>query len=268
MGESPRRGVARAGRLPAARDRLLFRRYRDGADPFDREELMRCFLPLARHTAARYGHAGEPYDDLLQVACLALLRAIDRFDPSRGVAFSSYALPTMSGEIKRHYRDRTWAMRVPRPLQELAMTVPRETERMRGELGRAPTVCELCARLDISERELADALGAGAACDPVSLDRPRGDDASDPTLGEVVAYHEPGYEWADARASLDQLLARLSERDRELVRLRYEEDLTQREIGRRTGLSQVQVSRLLDRIVGELSEAADDPRWSGNGRRR
>jgi RNA polymerase sigma-B factor len=255
MGQCPRPCVARAGRAPAARDHLLFRRYHDRADPLDRDELVRRFLPLARQVAARYGRGSEPYDDLLQVACLGLVRAIDRFDPSRGVAFSSYALPTMSGEIKRHYRDRTWAMRVPRDLKELALTVPRETERMRSELGRTPTAGELCARLDISERRLADAVGAGGVRDLASLDGSRGGDDPELTLAEVVPYHEPGYACADARASLEQLLEPLSRRDREVVRLRYEEDLTQREIGRRTGLSQMQVSRLLARIVGQLSEA-------------
>jgi RNA polymerase sigma-B factor len=258
--------VARAGRAPAARDHLLFRRYRDHADPLDREELVRRFLPLARQIATRYMRGSEPFDDLLQVACMGLVRAIDRFDPSRGVAFSSYALPTMCGEIKRHYRDRTWAIRVPRDLQDLALTVPREMERMRSDLGRTPTVRELCARLDISDRKLADAVAAGAACDPTSFDgSPRGDD-SELTTADMVAYHDPGYARADDRASLEPLLVRLSLRDRELVRLRYQEDLTQREIGRRTGLSQMQVSRLLDRIVGELCEAADRAATSGHGR--
>jgi RNA polymerase sigma-B factor len=264
--QPPRPGVARAGRAPAARDHLLFRRYRDHADPLDREELVRRFLPLARRIAARYVRGSEPFDDLLQVACLGLVRAIDRFDPSRGVAFSSYALPAMCGEIKRHYRDRTWVIRVPRDLQELALTIPREMERMRSELGRTPTVRELCARLDISERELADAVAAGAACDPTSLDGSRRGDDPELTLADVVPYDEPGYAWADDRAALEQLLRRLSLRDRELVRLRYEEDLTQGEIGRRVGLSRMQVSRMLHRIVGELCEAADGAATSGDGR--
>src|SRR5918998_910798 len=204
-----RRGVARAGRAPAACDRLLFRRYRDEGDPVDREDLVQRFMPLARSLAARYAGGNEPYDDLLQVACLALVRAIDRFDPDRGVAFSSYAVPTIRGELKRHYRDKTWAVRVPRDLQERAMVVSRERERLSTELGRSPTAHELMDPLHISEDELCDALCAGSAYDATSLEAPWSGDDPELTLGDTLSYHEPGFDRADARASLDLLLRTL-----------------------------------------------------------
>jgi RNA polymerase sigma-B factor len=260
-----RRGVARAGRSPAARDRLLFRRYRDAADPVDRDELVRRFMPLARQLAARYAGGDEPYDDLLQVACLALVRAIDRFDPERGVAFSSYAVPTIRGEIKRHYRDRTWAVRVPRDLQERAVAATAERERLTADLGRSPTVRELAARLDVSECALLDAVRAGDAYDAMSLDLARGEDDSEITLGDALPYHERGYDVADARASLDRLLGTLCWRDREVLRLRFEEDLTQREIGRRIGISQMHVSRIIRGAIEELAEAADALAPAGAG---
>jgi RNA polymerase sigma-B factor len=252
-----RGGVARAGLAPAARDRLLFRRYRDAADPIDRDEMVRRFMPLARQLAARFAGGTEPYDDLLQVACLALVRAIDRFDPGRGVAFSSYAVPTICGELKRHYRDRTWAVRVPRDLQELAVAVTAERERLTAELGRSPTARDLAEHLHVSERALLDAVRAGDAHDAMSLELPRGDDDSELTLGDVLAYHERGYDVADARASLHRLLRTLCRRDREVLRLRFEEDLTQREIGLRIGLSQMHVSRIIRGAIEELGEAAE-----------
>jgi RNA polymerase sigma-B factor len=249
-------GVARAGRAPAARDRLLFHRYRDETDPVDREDLVRRFMPLARQVAARYAGGNEPFDDLLQVACLALVRAIDRFDPTRGVAFSSFVVPTMRGEIKRHYRDKTWAVRVPRDLQDLAMAVSAERERMSRDLGRSPTARELCQRMEISEDKLIDALTAGDAHDAISLEMPRGGDDPEFRLRDTLPYHERGFDVADVRASLDGLLRTLCRRDREVLRLRFEEDLTQREIGERIGVSQMHVSRILRDLISELGDTA------------
>jgi RNA polymerase sigma-B factor len=248
------RGVARAGRAPAARDRLLFRRYRDAADSVDRDEMVLRFMPLARRLAARYAGGDEPYDDLLQVASLALVRAIDRFDPDRGVAFSSYAIPTICGEIKRHYRDRTWAVRVPRSVQELAVAASPERARLTADLGRSPTVRELAERLHVSECALREAVTARNARDAVSLELPSAEGDSELTLGDVLAYHERGYDVVDARASLDGLLRTLCRRDREVLRLRFDEDLTQREIAGRIGVSQMHVSRIIRRAIEELSE--------------
>ena len=257
LGRIVRGGVARAGRAPAARDRLLFRRYRDADDPVDRDELVRRFMPLARQLAARYAGGGEPYDDLLQVACLALVRAIDRFDPDRGVAFSSFAVPTIRGEIKRHYRDRTWVVRVPRELQELAVAATAERERLSADLGRSPTDRELAERLNVSESAVHQAVLAGHAHSAMSLEVPRGEDDAELTLGETIQCHERGYDVADARASLDWLLGTLCRRDREVLRLRFEEDLTQREIGLRIGVSQMHVSRIIRGAIEELGETAE-----------
>jgi RNA polymerase sigma-B factor len=257
MRRMAQKGVARAGRAPAARDRLLFRLYRDEEEPVDRDDLVRRFMPLARQVAARYAGGNEPYDDLLQVASLALVRAIDRFDPGRGVAFSSYALPTIRGEIKRHYRDKTWAVRVPRDLQELAVAANAERERLSTALGRSATTRELSERLKISEDTLRDALCAGDAHDATSLEVTRGGDESELRLCDTLAYDERGYDLADTRASLDRLLRTVCRRDREILRLRFEEDLTQREIGERTGLSQMHVSRILRGAIAQLAEAAE-----------
>jgi RNA polymerase sigma-B factor len=253
------RGVARAGRAPAARDRLLFLRYRDRKDPVDREDMVRRYMPLATQAARRYAGGSEPYEDLLQVACLALVRAIDRFDPGRGVAFSSFAVPTISGEIKRHYRDRTWAVRVPRQLQDLAVAATTERERLSAELGRSPTARELAERLDISECTLAEALCAGDAYDATSLEVPRSDTGSELPLRDTLPYHERGYDRADDREQVARLLRTLSWRDREIVRMRFEEDLTQREIGQRVGVSQMHVSRILREAIAALAETAKAP---------
>jgi RNA polymerase sigma-B factor len=242
---------------PAARDCRLFRRYRDETDPVDREELVHRFLPLARRLATRYAGGTEPFDDLLQVACMALVRAIDRFDPSRNVAFSTYAVPTICGELKRHYRDKTWAVRVPRDLQDLAGAVAAERERLIVQLGHLPTARELSEHFGISEEAVVDAVCAGEAYEATSLEAPRGGDDLDLTLGDSLPYYEGGYDLADTRVSLDRLLRTLSRRDREILRLRFEEDLTQREIGRRLGVSQMHVSRLLRAAIDELGETAE-----------
>ena len=263
MRRRTRRGVARAGPAPAARDRLLFRRYRDERDPIDRDELLRRFMPLARQIASDYAGGTEPYDDLLQVACLALVRAIDRFDPGRGAAFSSYAVPTIRGELKRHFRDKTWAVRVPRNLQELAISAGRARDCLSATLGRAPTAPELSAHLNVDEGALLEALRAGAAHTAASLELPRSEQEPELTLGDSLPYHERGYEVVDARVSLEHLLCTLSRRDREILRLWFEEDLTQREIGARVGLSQMHVSRIIRGAVGQLGEAAEALAVSG-----
>ncbi|HEX6024763.1 MAG TPA: sigma-70 family RNA polymerase sigma factor [Solirubrobacter sp.] len=251
------RSGVRGGAAPAARDRLLFRRYRDAADPLDRDELVRRFMPLAQQLAARYAGGDEPYDDLLQVASLALVRAIDRFDPDRGVAFSSYAVPTICGEIKHHFRDATWAVRVPRDLRQLAVAATAERERLTVELGRSPTVRELAECMHASERALDDAVRAGNAYETVSLELPQSEHDAELTLGDKLPYHEHGYDVADARASLDRLLRTLGGRDREVLRMRFEEDLTLQEIGRRVGLSAMHVSRIIRAAIEQLSETAE-----------
>jgi RNA polymerase sigma-B factor len=238
-------------------DRALFARYVDRRDPAAREALVERFLPLARQLARRYARADESFEELLQVACIGLLKAIDRFDASRDTAFSSYAVPTMLGEIRRYFRDRTWSVRVPRDLQELALRVERTTGELSAALHRAPTVPELAAALGVDQEQVLEALEASTAYRTTSLAEPRGveHDAGE-TLGDAIGTADDGFVMAEQRATLDRLLAYLSPRDREVLRLRFEEDLTQAEIGERIGVSQMQISRILRTSLRRLRTLA------------
>jgi RNA polymerase sigma-B factor len=247
------RSVQLAGSGRAAEDRALFARYLDKRDPVDREMLIERFLPLARQLARRYQRPEEPFDDLFQVACLGLVKAIDRFDLGRDVAFSSYAVPTMLGEIKRYFRDRTWSVRVPRDLQELALKVDRAVADMSLDLHRDPTVAEIGAQVGADEEDVLEALEASGAYRATSLDAPRGgeDDAGD-TLGEALGTVEHGFAAAEDRATVVRLVRALGAREREVLRLRFAEDLTQAEIGERIGVSQMQVSRIIRESISRL----------------
>jgi RNA polymerase sigma-B factor len=249
-------------------DRRLFERYGDAQDPVDRAAIVERFLPLARQLAARYQRPEEPFDDVFQVACFGLIKAVDRFDAERGVAFSSYAVPTIMGEIKRHFRDRTWAVRVPRDLQDLALRVDRVATEMTRELGRAPTVDEVARAIDGEPEDVLEAMQASTAYRATSLETPRsgGDEESGDTLGDTVGITDDGFALAEQRAVLHALLRSLTPREREVVRLRFEEDLTQAAIGERIGVSQMQVSRVLRHALGRLralarveAERADAP---------
>jgi RNA polymerase sigma-B factor len=238
-------------------DRILFERFADRQDPVDREMLVERFLPLARSLASRYASRGEPFDDILQVASLGLLKAIDRFDPSRGGAFSSYAVPTIVGEIKRYFRDRTWAVHVPRDLQELALTVDRVADQLERRLHRKPTVPELAERLGLSDEEVLEALQATRAYRASSLDAPRDEEDEDrATVGAAIGTEDEGYSHAEIRATLRSLSIVLTPRERVVLHLRYERDLTQREIGERVGISQMQISRILRQALGKLRSYA------------
>jgi RNA polymerase sigma-B factor len=239
-------------------DEELFARHADRHDPVDRDLLVERFLPLARSLAARYLRRDEPFDDVFQVACLGLVKAIDGFDVSRGRAFSSYAVPTIVGEIKRHYRDRTWMVHVPRDLQDLTLAVDRGIANLERELLRKPTVPEISARLNISDEDVLEALQAGRAHRIGSLDAPAREDAEESsTIGERIGTAEPGFERAEQRAVLSRLLHVLSARDRLVLHLRYSEDLTQEQIGQRVGISQMQVSRVLRQCVAKLRRVAE-----------
>jgi RNA polymerase sigma-B factor len=241
----------------AQEDRALFERYLDRRDPVDREALVERFLPLARQLARRYQRPEEPFDDLLQVASLGLVKAIDRFDLEREVAFSSYAVPTILGEIKRYFRDRTWSVRVPRDLQELALKVDRAVARLSLDLRRAPTVPEIAKAVEATEEEVLEALEASGAYRATSLESPRGaDDEAGDTLGDTVGTEEQGFARAEERATLAQLLRAVTPREREVLRLRFEEDLTQAEIGERIGVSQMQVSRIIRQSLARLRTVA------------
>jgi RNA polymerase sigma-B factor len=238
-------------------ERLLFTRYARERTPELRAALIERYLPLARQLARRYQRPDEPLDDLVQVASLGLVKAVDRFDPEREVAFSSYAVPTILGEIKRHFRDRTWSVRVPRDLQEMALRVERTVDQLTRELHRQPSVTELAERVDAGEEQVLEALEASGAYRAMSLETPRGSEAEGTeTLADSVGGEEDGYMRAEDRATIAQLMRSITPREREVLRLRFEEDLTQAEIGELIGVSQMQVSRIIRQAVSRLRHAA------------
>jgi RNA polymerase sigma-B factor len=239
-------------------DRRLLVRYHSEGDPAAREQLVERFLPLARQLARRYQRGGEQLDDLVQVASLGLLKAIDRFDPARETAFSSFAVPTILGELKRHFRDKGWSVRVPRDLQEMAVRVDRIADDMSREIGRAPTPGEIAERTGSSLEQVLEAREASAAYRAVSLDRPRSDEEEEgDSFADAVGAEDPGFGHAEDAATVDRLMRVLSEREREVLRLRFEEDLTQSEIGQRVGVSQMHVSRLIRQSIARLRDEAD-----------
>ncbi len=259
-------GTSKPARIPsrAREDRELFERHRRNGDQMARDALVERFLPLARQLARRYQRAEEPLDDLVQVASIGLIKAIDRFDPQREVAFSSYAVPTILGEIKRHFRDKTWSVRVPRDLQELALKCDRAVSALAHTQHRSPTVGEIAAAVGANEEQVLEALEAASAYRATSIDAPRGseEDAGD-TLGDQMGRDEGGFGLAEDRATLDRLLGTVTAREREVLRLRFEEDLTQAEIGERIGVSQMQVSRIIRQSLNRLRAAARQPPASG-----
>jgi RNA polymerase sigma-B factor len=242
-------------------DRELFLRCRQG-DAQARDQLIERFLPLARQLARRYQRGSEPLDDLLQVASMGLIKAIDRFDTDRDIAFSSYAVPTILGEIKRHFRDRTWAVRVPRDLQELTLKVDRVVGELADELRRQPSVAEIAEAVGVPEEDVLEALQAGGAYRAVSIEAPRGTSGGEEeaaTVGESIGIDEHGFHRAEQRATLARLLATVTPREREVLRMRFEEDMTQAEIGAVIGVSQMQVSRVIRQALARLRAAADAP---------
>jgi RNA polymerase sigma-B factor len=235
-------------------ERAAFARLRAG-QPGAREALVERYLPLVRHLARRYAHTSEPLDDLVQVGSIGLLGAIDRYDPDCGTAFSSFAVPTILGEIRRYFRDRTWSVRVPRALKELSAEARKTATAFEHRMGRVPTAAELAEELGTDVERLMDARLAAAAQYPDSLDRPAtGADDEAPTVADRIGTDDRALEEAEGGFSMDVLTRCLDPRDRELVRLRFEEDLTQRDIAERVGLSQMHVSRLLRDALGALAE--------------
>jgi RNA polymerase sigma-B factor len=240
-------------------DRRLLERYHHDGDTAAREALVERFLPLARQLARRYQRGSEPLDDLVQVASLGLLKAIDRFEPDRPTAFSSFAVPTILGELKRHFRDRGWSVRVPRDLQEMAVRVERVSDDMARELGRAPTTAEIAEQIGTTTERVLEAREAAGAYRAVSLDRPRDDD-EDADVADTFGVEDPGFGLAEDAATVERLMSVLSEREREVLRLRFAEDLTQSEIGARVGVSQMHVSRLIRQALARLRLEAEDDR--------
>jgi len=233
---------------PAAIERraweLRLARYQRTREPSEREVLLERFLPLARSLAARYRHTSESFDDLVQVASLGLLKAIDRYDSGRGHAFSSFAVPTILGELRRHMRDHTWSIHVPRELQELGQRIGPATDELSTTLGRPPTVSELADHIGVTEEQVLDARQATAAYSPASLDHPVGED-DEPALVDRLGSEDRALSAVEDSVLLDHYLAHLPARSREVLRLRFENDLKQREIGAILGISQMHVSRLI-----------------------
>jgi RNA polymerase sigma-B factor len=265
IASAPEAGSAADAPTAADSDRLrderaLFARYVDGRAPVDREALVERFLPLARSLARRYERPGEPFDDVFQVACFGLIKAVDRFDPGRDVSFSSYATPTIVGEIKRYYRDHTWAIRVPRGVKDRSLIVGQKLTERSSRLGRQPTVAELAEACALDEEQVLDALEASSAYRASSLSALRdNDDEAGDTLGDTVGTTDEGFDRAEDRATLDSLLPALTHRNREILRMRFEEDMTQAEIGYWVGVSQMQVSRIIRQSVARLRAAAEVP---------
>ncbi len=259
-----RLGVQAPGDRPGARasrdaaDRAHIERARREGTPAARAAAVEAFMPLVRSLARRYQRGEEPLDDLEQVASLGLLKAIAGFDLERGTAFASFAVPTIVGELRRHFRDKGWTIRVPRELQEMTLRVNKEQEAASTALGRPPTPAELAARLNVPVERILEAREAAHAMRPVSLDRPAlpNGETDGETLIDRFGSVDPGFGRAEDAATVQDLLKRLPERERAVVELRFHEDLTQSEIGERIGISQMHVSRLLRRALAELSTMA------------
>ncbi|MGI8922293.1 MAG: SigB/SigF/SigG family RNA polymerase sigma factor [Solirubrobacteraceae bacterium] len=247
----------------ALESQALFLRLRasGGSDRETRDALVARFIPLARRLALRYRHGSEPLEDLVQVASLGLVKAVDRFDPERGLAFSSFAVPTILGELKRHFRDHGWSVHVPRGLQERVAAVEQAGSRLGSKLGRPPSVPEICEELHLESEDVVEALTAARAYDAVSLEA--GSGASDrdldapQALADRLGELDERLELVELAASVAPALAALSARDRLILRLRFIEDLTQQEIAEHVGCSQMQISRLLRRSLARLRAVAE-----------
>jgi len=239
---------------------LLVAYHRNG-DEAARDRALVELMPLVRALALRYAGRGEPLEDLVQVGSIGLIKAVDRFDIDRGVDFPSYAVPTIVGEIRRHFRDKAWAMHVPRRLKELSLRLSRVLDQLTTELGRSPTIAELAAAAGVEEEEAIDALDSMNAYSTRSLQAPF-DDSSDDNLTEKLGTDEPGYTEIEDGTLVAAGLDALDERERRIVELRFFEELTQSQIASEIGISQMHVSRLLRRALatmrGRIEEGALD----------
>jgi RNA polymerase sigma-B factor len=248
-------GPTRAAQRHA--ESLLFERYLNQGDMAAREQLVQRFLPLAKRLARRYERASEPIEDLIQVASVGLVKAIDRFEPDQGSNFSSYAVPTILGELKRHFRDAGWALHVPRGMQERVLKVNEAVERLSGPIGASPTPQEVANELRISVEDVLEAMEAGAAYDTVSLDAPlRSSDDEGASLGDAVGAIDDRLDLVEHSASLGRALRAMPERERSILFLRFAEGMTQVEIAERVGISQMHVSRLIRRALERLRVVA------------
>lgn len=257
QGSSPGAGEQLAGEAE------LWRRFVRTRDPSIREELVRRNMPFAKRLALRYRGASESFDDLLQVANLGLLNAIDRFDPERGIPFTAFASPTILGELKRHFRDRVWTVRVPRGLHDRMAEVDKAITELTKTLQRSPSVGEIAERLEIEQTDVLEVMEANHNRRPLSLDRPAGNedgDESSPT--EWIGGDDESYELVEGRIALEAALPYLDERERLVLRLRFAEDMTQSQIADRIGHSQMHVSRILRGALSRIREQIKEQRQS------
>ena len=244
---------------PQSRDELRrkFEEYARTRERVTRDELVSAHMGLAEYLARRFTNRGEPLDDLMQVAALGLLKAVDRFDPGRGLEFSTYATPTIVGELKRHFRDKGWAVRVPRRVQELHLRLGAVVSQLTQDLGRSPTIPEIADSASVSEEEVLEAIEAGHAYRFTSLDAPSGGD-DDSSLSDQLGEEDQGLIDSEHRVALSPLIARFPPRERMILHLRFFEGLTQSEIANQLGISQMHVSRLLARSLAQLREASTE----------
>jgi RNA polymerase sigma-B factor len=234
-------------------DRELLRRYHEDGDTGAREELIERHLPLVRSLARRYAGRGESLEDIEQVGAIGLIKAIDRFELSREVSLATYATPNVVGEIKRHFRDKGWAVRVPRALQELNASMSNAIERLTVKLSRSPSISEIAAELETTPEHVLEAMEVGSAYSTVSLSTgPAGEEELDPL--ETIGSEDEEFARSEHRAALAPALERLPAREREILRMRFEEGLPQTQIAQRVGLSQMHVSRLIRKSLGEMRE--------------
>jgi len=248
-----------------ANDRDLLRRYHEQGDRAARQQLIERYMTLVRSLARRYASRGEQLDDLVQIGAIGLIKAIDRFDINRGVELTTYATPNIIGEIKRHFRDHGWAVRVPRGLQELSIQLMRVVENLTGSLGRSPTIPELAEATGASEEEVLEALESSRAYSPLSLSvgSSGGDDDDELDPLESIGADDHEYEISEDRVVLEPGMRVLDERERLILRLRFYEGLTQSQIAQQIGISQMHVSRLIRRALEKArSEIAPE---IGNG---
>jgi RNA polymerase sigma-B factor len=247
-------------RTQGANLQRLFHRYHKHTDLAARDQLIRRFQPLAVRLARRYRTpGGEPLEDLVQVAMVGLIKAIDRFDPTRGFAFVSFAEPTITGELRRWFRDATWAMHMPRQLQEDILLVEGASQELAARTGNAPTVRELSEKTGLEPERVLEALQASRSAKPKSLDAPvAGDPDEDATLAERHGGLDGAFDLVEYGVAAAPALAELSERDRRILHLRFVEDLTQSEIAAQVGISQMQVSRVLAKALAKLRASVND----------
>jgi RNA polymerase sigma-B factor len=253
--EEQQSAQAAGAAMQLASENELWKRFARDRKPAIREELIRRNMPFAKRLALRYRGASESFDDLLQVANLGLLNAIDRFDPERGIPFTAFASPTILGELKRHFRDRVWTVRVPRGLHDRMAEVDKAITELTKQLQRSPSVGEIAARLEVEQTDVLEVMEANHNRRPLSLDRPASSDDSDESAPtEWIGEEDHGFELVEGRIALDSALPHLDDRERLVLRLRFVEDMTQSQIADRIGHSQMHVSRILRRALARIRE--------------